>query len=102
MHLYLEFQELILGASSGEITPRLVQVITQALLFHFHANIFNFSGQFFCLGHPKMCILAHMEIGSFSTYRAGYTQKIPQYLHTYEVVLKTVVYRDTNVIFKGK
>ena len=53
MLLHLEFQELIPGASSSEITLRLVHVITHAPLFHFHAYIFKFSGQFFYLGDPK-------------------------------------------------
>ena len=102
VHLCPKFQELIPVASSDEITSCLVQVITQALLFHFHSKILNFSGQNLCLGHPKMCISTHMEIRYFSMYRAGYTRKRPRYLCRYAVVLKIVAYRAANVIFKVK
>ena len=78
MHLCPEFQKLIPGASSDGITLRLVQVITHALLNTFMQFFFILMVILFIyLGHLKLFILVHVEIGSFSAYRVGYTRKIP-------------------------
>ena len=78
----LELQQRIPGDPAGGIHYRFFQVLTHAMLFHFHVKFSIFHGQFEFLGHPKVCISAHMEIEDFSTYRAGYTQKNPSMSRT--------------------
>ena len=75
MHLSPELQKQIPGASSGGITPRLIQVNSLAPPFHFHVKILNFHGQIIFLGRQNLGFSAHMDIGIFSMYGKPYTQK---------------------------
>ena len=94
-----ELQQRILGDPAGGIHYRFFQVLTHALLFHFDANFVKFHGVFGFLGHSKIGTMAHTEIEGFSTYRAGYTQKIPPKPCTYAAIWKTVAYAATLNIF---
>ena len=82
----LELQQRIPGDPTGGIHSRFFQVLTHALLFHFHANFINFHGAFRILGQFKMRTLAHAEIEDFSVYRAEYMQKNPSKSCTYAAV----------------
>ena len=86
-----ELQTQIPGVSSGRIRHRFSQVTSHALIFHLRVIFFKFHGQNNFLGHSKICALAHVEIGGFSTYRAGYTQKNGPKSRTYMAVLQTVM-----------
>ena len=91
MHLSLQLQKQVLGASSGGIPPRLIQVNSLAHLFHFHVKNLNFHGQI--KGHPNLGVLAHAEINHFSLYRAFHTQKYPPKPVYIRICSKTVTYR---------
>ena len=90
VHLSPELWKRIMGASSGGIPPRLIQVNSLAPLFHFDIKNLNFHGQFNFLGHPNLGVSAHAKIRHFSMYRCGHTRKMPWKLCTYAVVLKIV------------
>ena len=94
-----DFQQRIPGDPVCGIHYRFFQVLTHALLFHFDAIFIKFHGHLRFLGQTKQGTMAHAEIEGFSTYRAGYTQKIPSQLCTYMDVWKTVVYAAAHDIF---
>ena len=94
-----ELQQQIPEDPVDGINYRFFQVITHALLFHFHANFIIFHGQIRILGHYKVCAMTHAKIEGFSAYRAGYTRKTPSQLHTYAVVWKTVAYAAAHEVF---
>ena len=94
-----ELQQRIPGDPAGGIHYRFFQVLTHALLFHFNANFINMHGVFRILGHSKVRAMTHMEIEGFSTYRAGYTWKIPSQSCTYAAVWKKVTYAATLNVF---
>ena len=82
----------ILGALSGEIRHRFFQVTPHVLLILFHANFFNFHGQFLFFVQSKIGISAHADIRVFSMYMAAHTRKNLPKPRTYMVVLRTVTY----------
>ena len=86
-HLSTKRMMQISGASSDEIRHRLIQVTPHVLLFLFHAIFLSFHGPINFLGHPKLCILAHMGIGVFFVYRAIHTRKKHPNPHTYAVFM---------------
>ena len=59
----------------------------------------KFHGQLNFLVQPKIGAVADAEVEVFSTYRDGYTRKIPSNPHTYAVVLKTVAYEAVHKVF---
>ena len=98
-HLSSELPTRIPGASFGKIWHHLFQVTSHVLLFHFHANFFNFHGQIWFFGQSKLVISAHMDIEDFSVYRAGYMRKNHPKLRTYMNVLQTVTYAAAHKVF---
>ena len=101
-HLSSNIPTRILGALSGKIQHCLIEVTPHVLLFLFHVNFLSFHGPINFLGHPKLCISAHVGIGVFSMYRARHTQKKHPNPRTYAIVLQIVVYEAANEVFKGK
>ena len=64
-HLNSKLPTRILGASFDEIRHCLIQVTPHVLLFLFHVNFSSFHGPIHFLGHPKLCVSAHVGIGFF-------------------------------------
>ena len=87
-----ELQQRIPGDPTDGIHYCFFQVLTHALLIHFDANFVKSHGVFGILRQSKIRAPAHTEIKGFSTYRVGYTQKMPPNSHTYIVVQQTVMY----------
>ena len=96
----LELQQRIPEDPAGGIHYRFFQVLIPALLFPFDANFVKFHGVFGFLGHPKIRAMAHAEIEGFSTYRAGYTRKMPSQSCTYATVWKTITYVAALKVFQ--
>ena len=94
-----DFQQRIPGDPAGGIHYCFFQVFTHALLFHLDAIFIKFHGQFSFLGQTKKGAAAHADLDGFSTYRAGYTQKMPPKPRTYAAVLKTIAYEAVQKIF---
>ena len=94
-----DFQQQILGDPASGIHYGFFQVLTHALLFHFDAIFIKFHGDFGFLGQSKIGDVAHMKIEGFSTYRAGYTRKMPSQLRIYMAVWKTVAYAAVHMVF---
>ena len=97
--LSLDFQQRIPGDPAGGIHYRFFQVLTHALLFHFDANFVKFHGVFGFLSHSKIRTTIHVEIKGFSTYRVGYTQKMPSQSRTYASIWKIIVYAAVVNVF---
>ena len=87
-HLSSKIPTQIPGASSSEIRHRLIQVTPYVLLFLFDVNFLSFHGPFNFLGHPKLCVSAHMSIGVFfHVWQALYVEKtlIPAWAKTHNL-----------------
>ena len=78
VHLSLELQKRILGASSRGIHPRLIQVDSHAILFHFDANFLNFHGKFISLSHPNLYVSTLAKIGHFPCIGITLRGKCPE------------------------